>query len=376
MALLSRATPKISTAGLVEPILDAEPHALLYVDAAGDIQLASARLESFFGLKPSEIIGRPLTSLTESWSRTFAEPVSFSESITHPFHDQVSDFLRDVEIAAPTHRFLEISSQPVGKDGRYAGRLWVMRDVTNEREITELKIRYGGLLHADVIKSKFLTIASHQLRTPMNSMRWNLELLMAEDQAMPPGSHEMLADIYQSVLTSLSIVDDMLLAVDIEQRTLRLEKAPHDIAEVVGKVVRDHLRTAEIRKIGLEFEPPKGLPPLFIDGGKLEKVFSRLMDNALRYTKEGGKVEVSVRAGQRVMEISVRDTGIGISEKERERIFERFYRSERAVEMHPNASGLGLYISRFIVDAHDGTLECVSEEGKGSTFTVTLPLRS
>ena len=375
MDLMSRAAPKVCVDGLLEPLLDAVPRAMLYVDAAGNVQLASGLFERFFGLKPSEIVGRPIMALTDAWAKTFAEYVSFHEIVTHPLEDRASDFLRDVEIISPSHRFIEVSSAPVRKHGAFVGRLWVMRDVTHEREITELKIQYGGLRNADEIKSKFLTVASHQLRTPMNSMRWNLELLLADD-AVPPASREMLREVYQSVITSLSIVDDMLLAVDIEQRTLRLEKASFDLASVIGKVVRDAARSASLRSVALTFEAPKDLPPLFIDGGKIEKVFSRLIDNAIKYTPAGGKIGVEIRYGKDDLEVSVRDTGIGIPEKERVRLFERFYRSKRAIEMNPNATGLGLYIAKFIVDAHDGRIGCQTEEGKGSVFNVFLPRRA
>ena len=376
MEQMSRAAPKICVEGLIEPLFDAFPRAVLYVDPEGTVQLASALFERFFGLKPAEMVGRSIESLTAGWTRAFAEYMSFHEIVAHPLEDQASDFVRDIEVVWPAHRFIEVSSAPVRKAGAYIGRLWVMRDVTHEREITELKIQYGGLRNADEIKSKFLTVASHQLRTPMNSMRWNLELLLGNDDGLPTSSREMLRDVYQSVLTSLSIVDDMLLAVDIEQRTLRLEKTAVDLAEVIGKVVHEFARSASLRSVALAYEAPNGLPPLFIDAGKIEKAFSRLVDNAIKYTPAGGRVSVEIRPRKDDIEVSVRDTGIGIPEKDRVRLFERFYRSKKAIELNPNASGLGLYIAKFIVDAHDGVLGCQSQEGKGSVFTVTLPRRA
>jgi len=248
--------------------------------------------------------------------------------------------------------------------------------VTHEREITELKIQYGGLRSADEIKSKFLTVASHQLRTPMNAIRWNLELLLSEGVVLAPETAETLRSIYRSVTNSIAIVDDMLLAVDIEQRTLRLEKSAVDIADVVGKVVRDYARSAAMRSQALVYADPTPRPaPLFIDAGKMETVFSRLIDNALKYTPDGGRINVEIRAGKDDVAVEVRDSGIGMPEKEHARLFERFYRSKKAIDVNPNASGLGLYIAKFIVDAHDGRIECRTREGEGSVFTVTLPRR-
>jgi len=377
MPFASRIEPSACDKKLIEPMLDASPHAIVYAGADGRILAANKAVGTFFGLDPSDLVGRPVAALAETWARAFAEFMSFHEVIAHPLEDHESEFLRDVEIASPAHRVVEVASAPVRADGTYAGRLWLMRDVTHEREITELKIQYGGLRGADEIKSKFLTVASHQLRTPLNAIRWNLELLMGEGGALDAETAEALRSIYRSVTTSISIVDDMLLAVDIEQRTLRLEKSAVDIADVVGKVMRDFARSAAMRSQTLAFDEPSPHPaPLFVDAGKMETVFSRLIDNAIKYTPDGGRIDVEIHSGKDEVRIVVRDSGIGMPEKEHVRLFERFYRSKKAIDVNPNASGLGLYITKFIVDAHDGQITCKTREGEGSAFTVALPRRT
>ena len=377
MAFASRVESSLCADGTLEPMLDASPYAVLFVGPEGRVLAANKAIGLFFGLDPAEMIGKPVAALAEAWTRAFTEFMSFHEVIAHPMEDHEGEFLRDVEVASPQHRFLEIASAPVRKAGAHAGRLWLMRDVTHEREITELKIQYGGLRSADEIKSKFLTVASHQLRTPLNAVRWNLDLLLSDGVTMAPEALETLRSIYKSVTNSISIVDDMLLAVDIEQRTLRLERSAVDIVDVVGKVVRDHVRSAALRAQTLSYAEPSPRPaPLFADAGKLETVFARLVDNAIKYTPDGGRVSVEIRQDKDAVEVSVRDTGFGMPEKEHARLFERFYRSKKAIDVNPNASGLGLYIAKFIVDAHDGKIACVTREGEGSTFTVTLPRRT
>jgi two-component system phosphate regulon sensor histidine kinase PhoR len=378
MGPVSATTPNVCSNGLINPVLDALPDVLLYLDADGVIQVASRRFKEFFGLPPEDLVGKPVNVFAETLARCFTEFMTYHEVIGHPLQDREQEFLRDVEVSSPQHRFLQVASAPVRKDEAFAGRIWLMRDITHEREITELKIQYGGIRSADEIKSKFLTVASHQLRTPMNSMRWNLELLLSGDSGtLPPETLEVMREIYKSVVNSISIVDDMLLAVDIEQRTLRLEKTPVDIGDVVGKVVRDFSRSAALKSISIVLrDPPKAVPPLFLDRDKMETVFARLLDNAIKYSPEHATVEVAIAAGKADVSVSVKDAGVGIPEKERTRVFERFYRSKKSIELHPNASGLGLYIAKFIVDAHDGTIRFVSEEGKGTTFTVTLPRRA
>lgn len=358
-------------------LLDATPNACIFIMADGTIRMANRAFKDFFGIEPAAIVGRTLQDIEPAWSKTFAEAMSYHEAVSHPFEDREAHFFRDVEISSPRHRFLEITSEPVQQEGAYVGRLWVIRDVTNEREITELKIKYGGQRNADEIKSKFLTVASHQLRTPMNVMRWNLDVLLSGDAgAIPKEASELLRDVYKSLIVSLSIIDDMLLAVDIEQRALRLEKTSVDVASIVGKVVRDFARSAELRKQALAFDPPKDLPPLFLDASRMEKVFIRLLDNAIKYTPDGGRIDVEIRSGKGAVEIAFRDSGIGLASGERARLFERFYRSKRAIELNPNASGLGLFIAKYIVVAHDGTIDYQPGDQGGSVFTVVLPRRA
>lgn len=362
----------------IAELLDAAPVALLFCDREGIVKAASRGLQDYFGLEPSHLVGHLVVSMMDSFNRCFAEPATFQEVIDYPLHDHEHEFVRDVEVIAPERRFLQVNSSPVRNQGGYAGRLWLMRDVTSDREITELKIRYGGARGADELKSKFLTVVSHQMRTPLNAVRWNMELLLSGSHPQIQGeAREMLQDSYRSVVNSISIVDDMLIAVDIEQRTLQLDRAETDIGDALTKAVHDAARSAELKKVSLKYPgAPPNLPKLFLDGAKITEVFARLIDNAIRYTPSGGEVVVGVRlAGPNVV-VTVRDSGIGIPEADKPRIFERFFRSARAVALNPDASGLGLYLSRYIVGAHGGQISFDSVEDHGTTFTVTLPKRA
>ena len=342
------------------------------------MKAASRRFQDFFGLEPSEVIGQPINAAAERLGKCFAEPITYHEVVGYPLHDQEHEFIRDIEIIAPQRRLLQILSSPVRSGGVFIGRLWLMHDVTSDRDITELKIQYRGARGADELKSKFLTVVSHQMRTPLNAVRWNMELLLSGSYPSIQGeAKEMLQDAYRAIVNGISIVDDMMFAVDIEQRTLRLDRAETDIGDVLTQVVHDAARSAELKGVTLKFAgAPPNLPKLFLDGDKIGKVFARLVDNAIKYTPAGGSVQVTVRNdGARVL-VAVRDTGIGILDKDKPRIFERFFRSTKAIALNPDASGLGLYISRFIVAAHEGTIRFDSTEGQGATFTVTLPKRA
>jgi signal transduction histidine kinase len=361
----------------VVDILDAASIAMFFCDATGIVKAASRRLKDFFDVEPSEVVGQPISVVAERLGKCFAEFVTYHEVVGYPLHDQEHEFIRDTELVAPQRRFLQISSSPVKSRGVFVGRLWLMHDVTADRDITELKIQYGGARGADELKSKFLTVVSHQMRTPLNAVRWNMELLLSGSYPSIQGeAKETLQDAYRAIVNGISIVDDMMFAVDIEQRALRLDRAEADLGDVLAKAVHDSARSAELKCVALKFVPvPPGLPKLFLDADKIGKVFARLIDNAIKYTPAGGSIQVTVRGDGTHVAVAVRDTGIGIPDKDKPRIFERFFRSAQAIALNPDASGLGLYIVRFIVAAHDGTIRFDSTEGQGTTFTVTLPKR-
>lgn len=375
MKARSRLSERVSKGGVIGELLDAAPAILLYVDGGGTVQAAGAGFKELFDLPPEEMISRRLDELVEPLSRCFTEFMSYSEVFAQPFQDAAGTYTRDVELMRPKHRFLQVSSAPVSVDGKPDGRIWLLRDITKEREIMELKIEYGGVRSADELKSKFMTIISHQLRTPLNSIRWNAELLLAETGSGLSGDgREAVEQMYASVVNSLAIIDDMLLAVDIERRAVHLDKSPTDIGQVVRKVVGDHAKTAEMRGIRLVVKDlPEAPPRLFIDRAKIELALGRVVGNAIAYSPPGREVEIGLRSGKKDVTVEVLDRGVGIPESERARVFEKFYRSKDALKLNPNASGLGLYITKYIVEAHDGRIDFMSEEGRGTKFMIMLP---
>lgn len=376
MTHLTRISDALREDGALEYALDAFSAAVLFVDAEGVVRMATSALKTFFDIDPDSIVDKHLGDFVEPISRNFTEYMSFHEIFGVPIQDREKEFLKDAEVSLPMRRFLQFTSRPVMVKEEWRGRIWMMRDITKEREITELKIEYGGVRSADELKSRFMTVIAHQLRTPLNSMRWNSELLMT-DYEIQDEALEIVRQVYSGVVRSISIVDDMLLAAEIERRSLKLDKATADIGEIVRKVVRDHKRSADMKSVKLEVkEMPEGLPSLFLDQAKIEVALGRIVDNAVTYSLEGRSVEVGVRLGEKDVTIEVTDHGVGIPESERNHVFEKFYRAKEAIKLNPNASGLGLYITKYIVEAHDGKVDFISEEGRGTKFMMMLPRKA
>jgi signal transduction histidine kinase len=174
-----------------------------------------------------------------------------------------------------------------------------------------------------------------------------------------------------------SLVNDLLDISRIESGKTELELQPVNVAQLIGQVVTSHLHDRmkqENKQLNVTTNVPDELPPIEADPARLTQMLANLIDNAYHYTPQEGAIEISARAHSGRIVINIKDTGIGIAEEEKPKIFERFYRSEVDMVQRTPGTGLGLAIVRSLVDMHSGTIDVKSELGKGSVFTLTLPV--
>ena len=224
----------------------------------------------------------------------------------------------------------------------------------------------------DQLKSDMVSTVSHELKTPLTSMQMAVHLLL-EEAVGPLTSKqiELLLAARQDADRLLAMVNDLLDLTRIEQGRVRLEVAPEAPADLVGGVVERFRARAHDLGIELAGDVPFGLPPVAVDRERVVHVFDNLVDNALGHTRGGGSVRLSAEADGGVVRFAVTDTGEGIAAEHLPRIFDRFY---RVTGVRTGGAGLGLAIAREIVAAHDGQIEVRSELGRGTTFTVRLPI--
>jgi two-component system OmpR family sensor kinase len=242
-------------------------------------------------------------------------------------------------------------------------------------EVGELAAAFNEMLEAleqnHHTLQRFLGDASHQLRTPLTTVRANLDLLQRPD--LPEAERQaILADARDEAERMGRLISD-LLALARAESGARLEFAPVELdALLVESVQRERQAAPHVRMSVSSVEPA------VVDGDRdrLRDLFGILLDNAARYTPPGGTVvaALDVRDGRAVVHVD--DTGIGLDEADRDRLFERLYRGTRAREMRPSGTGLGLAIARWIVESHGGTIELVGRETGGTLARVTLPVRS
>lgn len=268
-----------------------------------------------------------------------------------------------------------------GSDGTLTGFGKLMRDRTDRRRM-EARLREAiasaeGLRReaedASASKDKFISIVSHELRTPLNTVRLWAEMFMSG--RVPPeeivNGGQML---HRAAVAQQQLLDDLLDIARIEADTLRLERRVLKPATVVQDAVGALEPLAAERGIMLRTGIADGLPMVRADPHRLQQVLWNLINNAIKFTPAGGTVRVEVDGDARSLRISVADTGIGISPHFLPRVFERFSQSETGTARRSGGIGLGLAITRQLVELHGGSIEAHSEgENRGTTFRVVLP---
>ena len=254
------------------------------------------------------------------------------------------------------------------------------------REIRELASVYEKLVDKvdqvhrhDVeisrVKSDFISTAAHQLRTPLTGIRWALEALEKEEltesqMALVKSAKEKGKDLVDTVGTLLDITS-------IESGKHKYEFSVFRMDDLITEIANDFAPLASASQVSLYYaKTDVPLPVIRADRGRIKWILNNLLENAIRYTPAGGTVRVLAEAGDKFMRVMVHDTGIGIEQKDRANIFERFYRASNAITKQNQGNGLGLYISRTIATDHGGDLNfAANENGPGTTFTLSLPLQ-
>ena len=243
-----------------------------------------------------------------------------------------------------------------------------------EALLTQTQEQNERLRKLDRMKDEFIALVSHELRTPLTSICGYLELLLQDDvmASLPEAQLNWLEVIDRNAERLLRLVEDLLLTAQASAGNLALEKAELDVAAVVAQAVQAGTPVAAARGISLTCAT-ESLP--FANGDRLRigQVVDNLVSNALKFTPAGGTVDVRAYPYRSAVRIEVTDTGMGISDEEQSQLFERFFRTARAQEQAIPGVGLGLSISKAIVEAHDGRISVRSAEGVGTTFFVDLP---
>ena len=325
---------------------------LLVLNSENKLSLMNPRAEIFLQTKAETALGSLMPGL-----KNFP---GFKLLIETLEKESLEIFRKELSIRE--NLILEASTVPMISGEEKLGTLVVLHDVTREKTVEKLK-------------TEFVSLAAHQLRMPLSGIKWALKMILDGDVGkITKGQKELVDKSYESNERMINLINDLLNVARIEEGRYLFKSAITDMDTIVQFVVNSYKEDAEKKGVKLEFEVlEKELPQVKLDVEKMRLAVQNLIDNAIKYTPSGGSVKVSLRLKNKDIECRISDTGVGIINDQKLRVFSRFFRGANVVKMETDGSGLGLFIAKNIIEAHGGMIWFESEEGKGATFFFTIP---
>ncbi len=248
------------------------------------------------------------------------------------------------------------------KDNGITGAVIVFRDITEEKKLEEAK-------------SNFLSVASHQLRTPLTAIRWYAEMLSAGDAGkLKKQQKEFVGEIYGSVLKMIEMINTFLVLSRIESGRTKNEPIEINLAKFTEEIIHDFKPLIEGKNLKVQLAVDDNLPIVVSDKIMLRQVIANLLSNGINYANNKGEILMGIKAKGKEIIYSVKDNGIGIPENQKDKIFERFFRAGNAQLKVPSGTGLGLSLVKQVVELWKGKIWFESQEGKGTIFYFTIPI--
>ncbi len=350
-----------------EAILASIGDGLVVVNKEGRINYINKSFEEMLGWKAKEVLGKSMVQVVPR-EDIHGTKVSFKERIltqvlsgekfvadlTNPFY-----YIRKDTSRFPTSSIVA----PVTLDGKIVGAVEVFRDITKEKEI-------------DKAKTEFVSLASHQLRTPLSTVNWYSEMLLSGDAGKVTSTQKKyLEEIYRGNQRMVELVNTLLDVSRIELGTLVVESKPTNIIKLIESVIDEQKPQILEKMITFTSSFQKAVPLMKADQKLLRMVVQNILSNAIKYTPDKGKVSMSlVLDDTKTIILTVSDNGYGIPKNQQSKIFTKLFRADNVIGKDTEGTGLGLYIAKSIVEQGGGKIWFTSDENKGSTFYVTLPL--
>jgi signal transduction histidine kinase len=283
-----------------------------------------------------------------------------------------------VAIAIPLH----INRQPIGlilmsekqSQENFSSSDMSLIEVVGNQAISS--IQKAKLYEGDQMKTEFVSIASHELLTPVSAIEGYLSMILDEhigqvdDQA-----REYLTNVYTSAKRLSALIKDLLSVSRIESGRMKVVAQAVDLPKMIGEAVTQLKFTAKAKDLKLIYTPPTSCPPAWADPDRTMQIIVNLLSNAIKYTNTGTvTIKVSSQLTMGRVSVDVTDTGLGMDKEQQAHLFEKFYRVSSPDTTNIQGTGLGLYISKSMIEKMGGSISLHSVPGKGSTFTFTLPI--
>jgi PAS domain S-box-containing protein len=344
-----------------EAMLNSLGEGLVVTDEHGAITIVNSYALSVLGYTEEELIGKWMPKsivAVDPYGRTLstlARPIIKALTAGHAI-SSYSHYLTKSGSVIPVH----ITVSPILVGNRPTGAVEVFRDLTKEQQL-------------EVAKEEFVSLASHQLRTPATAVKSILSMLASGDFGpLNDRQQNYINKAVQSNDRQLQTIEELLNVALVDAGKMELDLEYIDLAGVVREATNDHLSTVTDRDQELKLKAPDQLK-LLADAKKLRMAIDNLISNASKYSPSGATIDVHLHTDEPFATLSVNDQGVGIPASEMPNIFAKFSRLPNEFSSKVGGTGLGLFLTKSIIELHRGTLAVQSEEGTGSTFTMRLP---
>lgn len=345
-------------------IMESTSDALLLMSPDNYYLTVNQRFCDFFGISREDVLGKTtsITHTAAALKRIFPHTEQIKNLILDTVADNHQQFTTFVQQEWPVSRELELFSTAVyNNKNEHLGRLFMFRDVTREREI-------------DRMKTEFASHVSHELRSPLTAIKGYIDLFVQGDAGeLTPLQEHLLGIVQNNTDRLISLINDLLDLSRIEGGHLEVRRTLIELPSIIHNIVELLQPQFTAKQQTLTVQQQEPLAPILADAPRLTQVLTNILCNAHNYTPEGGSISITTHANEQYVSIDVQDNGIGLSRDEQANIFTKFYRAKNGVTAFTSGTGLGLTISRSIIEAHHGKIAVSSTPGVGSTFSVMLP---
>lgn len=348
----------------LEVALSSIADAIIGVDLSRNIIIFNKAAEKITGYRPDEVDGKQIDKILNFYNlEGQIDPNIYCPIRTDEFEGVIYSS-ENISLKAKKESYVNLTVGKI-KEGKQVnlGCILVLQDKTREKELEDMKL-------------DFVSMAAHELRTPLTSIRGYLSVFQEEDIALNTEQKMFLNRISIASNQLVSLVENLLNITKIEKGAMSLNKKPLNLLELVTSIVDSLSEPANQKQINIGIEKPvEQFNSVSADAFRLSEVVTNLVSNAINYTERGGSVVISFEQNDTEVIVHIKDTGQGIPKEALPHLFTKFYRVSGKLEQGSKGTGLGLYISKAIIEMHYGKIWVESELGKGSTFSFALPFK-
>ncbi len=337
---------------------------IIGTDQTGGIVVMNTAAKSMLGWTAEEVMGKNLFEIVSVEDEDGRPILKNKQTISSVFDTGVPVSIPSSFYIAKDKRKIPVAINvtPIMLEDRIIGTVNVFRDISHETALRRTR-------------EEFESLATHQLRTPITTIKWNTEVLEGSGQVSPEDRDKALKDIHKAANLLTRLVNAMLNIAKMESGALGIVPEPVFLPDLVKEVAGELTAQIEGRHLHFETKFEEQLPVINLDPQLINTILRNLLSNSIKYTPDGGKILLKVAAQIQDVLITISDTGIGVPRLQQVKVFTKFFRADNVrADQTQGSTGLGLYITKLITEQCGGRIWFESEEGKGTTFYVSIPL--